>query len=188
MHGHHHPHRLASWFGDIAHPVIINIKNLLETGQDKTKTLKALMAIKTKDKLMKEWKTNFAGDSETHHFCNSIVLSPWILRSILAKEASSVREIFLAVREAALRNGTLLHKEEETEDPQPPPEEGNTVKSAVVLFKHLFVWGQEAEMLKNIGDVNECAAVPCANQRLTRWRDPKNIWHSYRNIHGKLDL
>ena len=84
-------------FGDITSPVTINVKNLLETSEDELKTLKALMEIKTKNELMEEWHTNAIGKAETHQFCNNIVLSPWILQAILAKEASSVEEIFLAV-------------------------------------------------------------------------------------------
>ena len=48
------------------------------------------------------------------------------------------------------------------------------VQSAAMLFKHMFVWGQESAIWKNVGDVNECAVVPCANQKLTRYREVKH--------------
>ena len=130
----------------ITSPVIINEKALLETGQDKTKPPKALMEMNTKDNFMAEWQNTQIRDLERHHFWNSIALSLWILKSTLAKEASSMEEIFPEVWEAIICKDTLLHEEKESEDLQPATEEGDIVKSLLMLFKHLFVWGQEAMM------------------------------------------
>ena len=101
---------------------------------------------------MAEWQNIQIWESETRHFCNSIVLSPQILQSILAKEVSSVEKIFPAVRDAEISNIVLLHKEKKSEDLQPAAEEGD--KSASILLKHLFAWDQEAVMWKTVGDVN----------------------------------
>ena len=115
---------------------------------------------------------------ETHNFCNTIVLPPWILRAILAKEASSVKEIFVATREAAISQDTLLHEEDEMSDKeQPPADKGPTVESTKTFFHHLFVWGQEAAIWKDKGDVNNCAAAPSAIPKLDRWRDEKHWEH-----------
>ena len=100
-------------FGDKASPTILNQKLLLETAQDKTRSLKKIMGLKNPDEFMAKW-TQVAGSTpETHDFSNTIVLPPWILRAILAKEASSVDEIFIAVRDAAICQDTLLHEEDE---------------------------------------------------------------------------
>ena len=98
------------------------------------------MALKNKDDSMAEWTPAAGATQEAHNFCNTIVLPPWILLDILTKEASSVEEIFLAVREAATSLDTILHEEdEESNEEQPPAEEGPTAESEKTFFQHLFV-------------------------------------------------
>ena len=100
------------------------------------------MALKNKDDSMAEWTPAAGVTQEAHNFCNTIVLPPWILLDILTKEASSVEEIFLAVREAKISPDTILHEEdEESNKKQPPSEEKPTVELSKTFFQHLFVWG-----------------------------------------------
>ena len=67
-------------------------------------------------------------------------------RQIKNMAALMAKDVFLTVRKAAISSNTLLHKEKESEDLQPLAQERDTVKSAEILFRYLFVWGQEAAM------------------------------------------